>query len=52
VLDALNDIIKRLSEVVLGQSFTEIERKDIVSKLKNELGHNNPIAMLISLTSK
>lgn len=30
----------------------ETEREEIVEQIKRELGHNNPIAIMVSLTTK
>lgn len=55
VLAALNEIIPKLSNAVFkeqGVALLETERAEIVERLRRELGHNNPIAILVAMTSK
>ncbi|KAM3131581.1 hypothetical protein pb186bvf_016365 [Paramecium bursaria] len=49
-VDALNEIIQKLTGAVLNASF--IEKGEFVQKIKQQLGDRNPIAMLVEVTAK
>ncbi|CAD8064652.1 unnamed protein product [Paramecium primaurelia] len=55
VLAALNEIIPKLQVAVFdqeGKSLLQTEQFEIVEKIKRELGHNHPIAIMVALTTK
>jgi hypothetical protein len=56
IIDALTDIIGKLGEAVLTEQgrptmLAEVKRTQLVKRLKEELGENHPVALLVSLTS-
>jgi hypothetical protein len=58
VLDALEQVLKKLTQAVFdekdrqGTALIQTERDTIVEEIRRELGYNNPIAIMVALTSK
>lgn len=57
VVKALNEILGKLVEAVASEqgkqgSFSEVSRNLIVRRIREELGANHPIAMMVSLSTK